>query len=230
MIITSYFCYIDQTQPEIIKTEQIRTNEHNELIILETPTNTSSTEGSKPAEPTNTTASVSQESNQQKKEDKEITQKGVFQQTYKKDRKQRKFVDVYNPETYVPPPVVEHFLEKYYKLNTTLPPNIKFGGYTDIADFVDYYIFWHNQVAKDTSVKTICFFPTRHGLANKLFGMVSVLFFAMLTGRKFEGIYFFFLAHPLVCGWRAFDYYFDPPFVVKKRPPNCIFPSLVTII
>ena len=210
MIITSYFCYIDQTQPEIIKTEQIRTNYHNELIILETPTNTSSTEESKPAEPTNTTASVSQESNQQKKEDKEITQKGVFQQTYKKDRKQRKFVDVYNPETYVPPPVVEHFLEKYYKLNTTLPPNIKFGGYTDIADFVDYYIFWHNQVAKDTSVKT--------------------LFFAMLTGRKFEGIYFFFLAHPLVCGWRAFDYYFDPPFVVKKRPPNCIFPSLVTII
>ncbi len=115
----------------------------------------------------------------------------VFKQNYRYSNRHYKY-KVFNMEKYMKPIIVEHFLERFYTLNCTLPPYIKFGNYTYISDFIDYYIFWHNQVENDSSIKIICFEPTIQGLANKIFGMVSSLFFAMLTGRKFKSIYFSF--------------------------------------
>ena len=115
-------------------------------------------------------------------------------------------------------------------LNCSIPANIHFGNFSYFGDFLDYYIFWHNQIENNKSIKTICFQPTFHGLANKIWGMVSTLFFAMLTGRKFESIMHLFDFIYIVCNWPAYNSFFRTPFKIYNRVSNSIFIFLYTLI
>lgn len=82
----------------------------------------------------------------------------------------------------------------YFHLVTKPPPNIKTYYFTNFREFLEFYKFWQDDmISHQINTPSNCYVSSRHGLANKLIGMFNIAIITMLSGKRFERIFFFLM-------------------------------------
>ncbi|KAK8811354.1 hypothetical protein WA158_003088 [Blastocystis sp. Blastoise] len=70
--------------------------------------------------------------------------------------------------------------------------------FMNFDEFLDYYISWQNEmVSHGIPDKFVCFEPTNVGIATTIYGLISTMFYAMITKRPI-----------MICNFPTFPLYF----------------------
>lgn len=79
-----------------------------------------------------------------------------------------------------------------FPLPFDIPDTIKTHDFDNFSEFLDFYIYWEQQILRrKLPANRVCIVPTTHGMANKVFGMISMMIYAMLSGKIVESMNYF---------------------------------------